>query len=385
MLNVDLRPVTAKWHKAHAAGVLNSRDGANEFRAELANVQMKLRSFAATLQDMAYGTQTIDDLVPDVMPKEEIDRCFEPLHYGIDTSVYCGIEEARDINLAEATEIAHRRARYSITGKMGIDVVGLSLSGGGIRSATFCLGVVQVLVNRKLMRHFDYLSTVSGGGYTGSFITSRIGRAENPDREDPFEDIGNPNGPDTAPVRFLRQNAKYLSFVDLKRRWLLVISTIAGLLLNWTAPLCLLALAALASDLIARRFTPSDWLSLAAVFGWATAAAIVLYSVLLRFAGASGWVGGLLLAGGAALSLLALAGYGIELGYPFFKRLVQERWSVSGLVAAAVVGGPAIIRFVPIFNSPSLQKLLLKAVLLLAGIIVPALALAVFYLSANAW
>ena len=176
MLNVDLRPVTAKWHKAHAAGVLNSRDGANEFRAELANVQMKLRSFAATLQDMAYGTQTIDDLVPDVMPKEEIDRCFEPLHYGIDTSVYCGIEEARDINLAEATEIAHRRARYSITGKMGIDVVGLSLSGGGIRSATFCLGVVQVLVNRKLMRHFDYLSTVSGGGYTGSFITSRIGR-----------------------------------------------------------------------------------------------------------------------------------------------------------------------------------------------------------------
>src|SRR6266566_7222030 len=31
MLNIDLRPVTAKWHRAHSEGRLNSRDGANEF------------------------------------------------------------------------------------------------------------------------------------------------------------------------------------------------------------------------------------------------------------------------------------------------------------------------------------------------------------------
>lgn len=42
---------------------------------------------------------------------------------------------------------------------------GICLSGGGIRSACFSMGVVQALQSRKLFRAFDYLSTVSGGGY----------------------------------------------------------------------------------------------------------------------------------------------------------------------------------------------------------------------------
>ncbi|CAN7391671.1 patatin-like phospholipase family protein [Rhizobium sp. LjRoot98] len=47
---------------------------------------------------------------------------------------------------------------------------GLALSGGGIRSATFCLGVLQALSERGLMPRFDYLSTVSGGSYIGGFF-----------------------------------------------------------------------------------------------------------------------------------------------------------------------------------------------------------------------
>ena len=43
-------------------------------------------------------------------------------------------------------------------------LVGLALSGGGIRSATFNLGVLQALAKYGLLRKFDYLSTVSGGG-----------------------------------------------------------------------------------------------------------------------------------------------------------------------------------------------------------------------------
>ncbi|MHB1054173.1 MAG: hypothetical protein ACYCZT_14070, partial [Thiobacillus sp.] len=42
-------------------------------------------------------------------------------------------------------------------------LVGLALSGGGIRSATFCLGVIQALARLRLLHAFDYLSTVSGG------------------------------------------------------------------------------------------------------------------------------------------------------------------------------------------------------------------------------
>ena len=52
----------------------------------------------------------------------------------------------------------------------------LCLSGGGIRSATFGLGVLQGLARRGLLEQFHYLSTVSGGGYLGSWLTSWIHR-----------------------------------------------------------------------------------------------------------------------------------------------------------------------------------------------------------------
>ena len=52
------------------------------------------------------------------------------------------------------------------------DIVGLAFSGGGIRSATFNLGVIQALANKNLLKFVDYLSTVSGGGYIGSWLSS---------------------------------------------------------------------------------------------------------------------------------------------------------------------------------------------------------------------
>jgi hypothetical protein len=50
------------------------------------------------------------------------------------------------------------------------DAVGLALSGGGIRSATFALGVIQSFAHTELLRYVDCLSTVSGGGYVGAFL-----------------------------------------------------------------------------------------------------------------------------------------------------------------------------------------------------------------------
>ncbi|VVP05605.1 hypothetical protein PS838_03052 [Pseudomonas fluorescens] len=47
---------------------------------------------------------------------------------------------------------------------------GLALSGGGIRSATFCFGLVKALAEKELLHRFDLMSTVSGGGYIGSTI-----------------------------------------------------------------------------------------------------------------------------------------------------------------------------------------------------------------------
>ena len=52
----------------------------------------------------------------------------------------------------------------------------LCLSGGGIRSASFAMGVVSALAKRGLLDRFHYLSTVSGGGYTGSWLSAWIRR-----------------------------------------------------------------------------------------------------------------------------------------------------------------------------------------------------------------
>lgn len=72
-----------------------------------------------------------------------------------------------------------------------LGLVGLALSGGGIRSAAFNLGVLQGMASvtkrrtggaqpekkeRRLLSYFDYLSTVSGGGYIGSWLAAWIVR-----------------------------------------------------------------------------------------------------------------------------------------------------------------------------------------------------------------
>ena len=52
------------------------------------------------------------------------------------------------------------------------DLIGLAFSGGGIRSASFSLGVAQYVIEKGLLKHIDFLSTVSGGGYIGSCLSA---------------------------------------------------------------------------------------------------------------------------------------------------------------------------------------------------------------------
>ena len=47
---------------------------------------------------------------------------------------------------------------------------GLAFSGGGVRSAAFALGVLQVLAGRRLLERFDYVSSVSGGGFASGAL-----------------------------------------------------------------------------------------------------------------------------------------------------------------------------------------------------------------------
>lgn len=65
-----------------------------------------------------------------------------------------------------------------------LGLAGLAISGGGIRSATFSLGVMQALANEDVLKYMDYMSTVSGGGYSGSCLTWALyGKPETKDKE----------------------------------------------------------------------------------------------------------------------------------------------------------------------------------------------------------
>lgn len=94
----------------------------------------------------------------------------------------------REVHAAEIAWINEGRpdgARLEEPGRGGaaapIQGAGLALSGGGIRSAAFCLGAMQALdIHLKGssaepggIRFFDWMSTVSGGGYAG--VSSRLG------------------------------------------------------------------------------------------------------------------------------------------------------------------------------------------------------------------
>lgn len=54
------------------------------------------------------------------------------------------------------------------------DLVGVALSGGGLRSASISLGFLQALYDEGILKDVDYLSTVSGGGYAGALLTSTL-------------------------------------------------------------------------------------------------------------------------------------------------------------------------------------------------------------------
>ena len=86
-------------------------------------------------------------------------------------------QEIRD---AELAAIGRRRRAVDLDACSANRLVGLALSGGGIRSAIFALGVLQRLARADLLKRFDYLSTVSGGGYIGGALTWLFSQTANP-------------------------------------------------------------------------------------------------------------------------------------------------------------------------------------------------------------
>jgi len=90
-----------------------------------------------------------------------------------------GAAESRPDNPLHSgeTNVEGAWSNQTRTGESITDLIGLAFSGGGIRSATFNLGVLEGLKSLDLLRQVDYLSTVSGGGYIGAWLVANVKRA----------------------------------------------------------------------------------------------------------------------------------------------------------------------------------------------------------------
>src|SRR5271165_6004278 len=95
------------------------------------------------------------------------------------------------------------------------NAIGLAFSGGGIRSATFNLGILQALAKSELLHKFDYLSTVSGGGYIGGWLMAWMKHQEIGIKEIEERLSAPPKSPqqgaDQPEVHFLRDYSNYLT------------------------------------------------------------------------------------------------------------------------------------------------------------------------------
>ncbi|CAG5016771.1 hypothetical protein DYBT9275_05632 [Dyadobacter sp. CECT 9275] len=112
----------------------------------------------------------------------------------------------------------------------------LCLSGGGIRSGTFALGVIQGLASLGIKPDdFTFLSTVSGGGYTGGWLTSWL-HHEGADKVHQQLKPQNVLPREPGPIRHLRQYSNYMSpLVGLfsADTWTLLAIYIRNLIVNW--------------------------------------------------------------------------------------------------------------------------------------------------------
>ncbi len=124
------------------------------------------------------------------------------------------------------------------------DRLGLALSGGGIRSATFNLGVLQTLARLQILPHVDYLATVSGGGYIGGFWTAWLRRNGNAEAAHfpVTENVGDGERPE---IRHLREFSRFLlprMGVSQTEFWAIAMTVLGGMLPSFLAALSVLTL-----------------------------------------------------------------------------------------------------------------------------------------------
>lgn len=201
------------------------------------------------------------------------------------------LEAAEDRCLTPLHRILHTQKRSA-----------LCFSGGGIRSSTFCLGVISALAKYsfgsdpsnqapRLLAGLDYLSTVSGGGYVGSWLSSWITREGSTEAvlrqlaQTPLTKLD----PEPKPLQHLRDYSNYLNprlGLLSADTWTLAATTLRNIMLNWLVLIPFFGAALLLPVLYSRLLntqSPRPDLILAAAFALGTLGTGVLMHNLPSF------------------------------------------------------------------------------------------------------
>ena len=120
---------------------------------------------------------------------------------------------------------------------------GIALSGGGIRSATINLGMLKTLNKFGILQRADYLSTVSGGGYTGAYVQATL--KQEGDYKKLFHDDH---------ISYMRKRGEYLlPGSGWGKRWNMLIFTVGyifSLMMSLLSPAIIIVLVAMSYTIL---------------------------------------------------------------------------------------------------------------------------------------
>ncbi len=157
----------------------------------------------------------------------------------MDNKNFDGPNFISDVFPAELEEIRSKRSTIgqsteALNGEPSTDkqLSAIAISGGGIRSATFSLGVIQELAKRGILKSSDYLSTVSGGGYTGSCLSSLLNQPKPELSDDDFPLQYTSGAAEPEALTHLRNSSNYLTPAGLLNQLRLPNLLLRGIILN---------------------------------------------------------------------------------------------------------------------------------------------------------
>jgi len=180
--------------------------------------------------------------------------------------------ELRDLGVenVETDVVTHATSGKESVVFAEANLCGLALSGGGIRSATFNLGVLQALVETKLLQGIHYISAVSGGAYIAGWLEAHLRRGP-AERVFDIKDGPLSESVDNVAVRHLREFSRFLlpriGFTE-SESWLFLFRALTA-----AVPTLLLAMALIA-------FGYGGWLLVAMASAARPDVAVITFAVL---------------------------------------------------------------------------------------------------------